>query len=169
MLAEKTLCFTGHRIIAGAHYAAVCDSLEREIEKYISKGYTHFISGGAMGFDLLAATKVVEARLRNDKVKLIMALPCRNQTEKWKNSIDIATYERMLRLADDVVYISEVYDKACMQKRNRYMVERSSAVIAYMTRAGGGTYATYKYAKNKGREIVNVSPETPFHEQLTIG
>ena len=41
--------------------------------------------------------------------------------------------------------------------RNKYMVEKADYVIAYVSHDWGGAYATYKYAKRKGKEIFNLA------------
>ena len=42
---------------------------------------------------------------------------------------------------------------------NRYMVEKADFVVAYITHDWGGAYKTYKYAKQKKKEILNISGE----------
>ena len=40
--------------------------------------------------------------------------------------------------------------------RNKYMIEKADYVVAYVTHDWGGAYATYKYAKRRGKEIFNL-------------
>ena len=159
MLAEKTLCFTGHRIIAGAHYAAVCDSLEREIDKYISKGYTHFISGGAMGFDLVCGETIVLLKEKFPDIKLIMVLPFVNQAKRfpidWKQR-----YDFVLSAADEVDYYHEKYVKNCFIARNARMVAYSSMMITYYNGKPGGTANTIAMAQRDRLAIVNLHTVT---------
>ena len=52
----------------------------------------------------------------------------------------------MLRAADAVYYISDSYSRPVYQRRNEWMVDRSSLLIAAYTGASGGTSNTIEYA-----------------------
>ena len=53
--------------------------------------------------------------------------------------------------------ISERYFKGCMQKRNRYMVDKSDLVLAIWNGSEtGGTWNTIKYARSKNKEILYI-------------
>ena len=87
-------------------------------------------------------------------VKLILVLPCLNQTKGWtKENVEI--YEDIKRQADKVVYTSQEYTRGCMHKRNRHLVDNSSRCICYLTENKGGTFYTVNYAKAKGLKITN--------------
>ena len=47
--------------------------------------------------------------------------------------------------------------KFAISYRNKYMVETADYVIAYVSRAFGGAYMTYRHAKRKGKEIFNLA------------
>ena len=53
---EKTVCFTGHRIIEPEKRASLFAQLIDEIKSLLEAGYRYFGAGGALGFDTLAAT-----------------------------------------------------------------------------------------------------------------
>ena len=55
-----------------------------------------------------------------------------------------------------VVWTSEEYTRDCMFKRNRHLVDNSSLCICYLTKDTGGTAYTVRYARSKGKIIVNV-------------
>ena len=148
-------CFTGHRNIPQRKSGQIQERLRNEIVTAIQDGYTFFYAGGAIGFDTMAAQAVLELKAQYPYIKLILALPCVNQTDGWEQS-DIDENERIRVLADEVIYTSEEYKKGCMHKRNRYLVDHSSLCICYMTRKSGGTAYTVKYAKNKEIAIVNI-------------
>lgn len=42
-------------------------------------------------------------------------------------------------------------------KRNRHLVDNSSACISYLTENKGGTFYTVNYAKSKGVEVINIA------------
>lgn len=70
---------------------------------------------------------------------------------------DIEIYESIKKQADNVVYTSEEYMRGCMCKRNRHLVENSSACICYLTENKGGIFYTVTYFLVKGLEIVNIA------------
>ena len=60
---------------------------------------------------------------------------------------------------DSILY-PEIEDKPkryAIIYRNKYMVEKSDYVIAYVSHDWGGAYTTYKYAKRKGKKIFNLA------------
>lgn len=109
-----------------------------------------------MGFDTLAAKTVLDLKKDYPDIKLILVLPCRNQTRGWKEK-DIETYESIKAQADKVVYTSEQYFRGCMQKRNRHLVDNSNMCICYLTTDDGGTAYTVAYAKKQNLRILNVA------------
>ncbi|MEG1268017.1 MAG: SLOG family protein, partial [Oscillospiraceae bacterium] len=87
---EKTCCFTGHRAIPKQQYDNTYAALKVEIISLIETGYCYFGTGGALGFDTLAAKAVLEVRQVYPHIKLILVLPCLEQTRGWSAN-DIAT------------------------------------------------------------------------------
>lgn len=151
---EKCCCFTGRRYIDASHLELLRQNTYDIIKNLVRDDVTDFICGGAMGFDTLASQLVLAVRNDIPKVRLILALPCKNQTQRWRKA-DINEYDRILRLADEVIYVSDEYYEGCMQKRNRFMVDNSSHCIFYMPTPRGGTAYTVKYAIEKERSIQN--------------
>ena len=150
---EKTCCFTGHRIISAADKNNLIPELNKIISKLIETGYCCFVAGGALGFDTIAAQEVIKLKKPNPNIKLILVLPCKNQTRGW-NSDDISVYESIIKQADKVMYTSEHYYNGCMQKRNRYMVDSSSVCVTYCIRSTGGTAYTVRYAEKNNVHVI---------------
>ena len=50
-----------------------------------------------------------------------------------------------------------------MMRRNRYMVDNSSVVIAAFNGSSGGTLNTILYAMRKKREVIQISIESEEH------
>ena len=153
---DISVCFTGHRKINGEDPADVSAKLDVVIERCISKGYRRFIAGGAIGFDCLAAKRVIEAKKKYPAVKLWLILPCRDQTKLWTKLVDINEYRTLKESADEIVYIQNFYDDECMMKRNAYMIDNSSLCVAYFSGRRGGTANTVRYAEKKGVAVVNL-------------
>lgn len=107
-MSNKVCCFSGHRNISSQKKSAVYSKLIDEIKTLINVGYDTFICGGALGFDTLCAQAVLEIKNSNNDIKLVLALPCKNQTKNWKQA-DIDIYKYILERSDEVIYISENY------------------------------------------------------------
>ena len=148
---EKTVCFTGHRTIPLLKKWKIEKKLKEVLETLIEEGYCYFGAGGALGFDTIAAQAVLGLKKKHPEIKLILVLPCKNQTRGWEEK-DVSVYESIIEQADKVVYTQEHYDRGCMFKRNRHLVDNSSVCVAYLTEEKGGTAYTVNYANQKGGE-----------------
>ena len=154
---EHTVCFTGHRTISAEERERIISELDILLERSYRHGYTTYIAGGAIGFDMIAACRVIVMKRKHPDVRLILALPCRNQTDKWNNIEDLKLYKVILGFADDVFYISEMFERGCMHKRNRFMVDNSALCISYCKRSNGGSAYTQTYADEKGLGVINLA------------
>lgn len=152
---SKTCCFSGHRKIF-EEQTKVYEKLNRQIPALIKAGYNTFICGGALGFDTLCAQAVLKAKCSYSGIKLVLALPCRNQTDRWTQK-DIAVYNSIIEKSDKVIYTSSQYYSGCMHRRNRFMVDNSACCICYLNKSCGGTAYTVKYAAEKGLHIINLA------------
>ena len=152
---SKTVCFTGHRIIPENERETILKKLEDTLVDLAEMGYENFIAGGALGFDTLAEEKIIKLKNKYPKIRLVLALPCMEQTKRWTQSEKIK-YEEIKRQADEIVYTSENYSRGCMFKKNRYMVDRSGVCVCYLTKESGGTAYTVKYAKSQDLIIISL-------------
>lgn len=109
----------------------------------------------AMGADTMFAQSVLALKKEFPKVQLEAAVPCRGQENSWQEA-DRALYRSLLLKCDTVTYVSENYSPGCMQKRNRYMADKSSLLIALSFGDKGGTENTIKYAARRGLEIIRL-------------
>ena len=157
---DNTCCFTGHRDISNVLYKDIIDRLEILVMRLIKNGYKYFACGGALGFDTVAATYIISLKNRGFDVKLVLMLPCTDQTAKWSRD-DVAIYNHIMDLADEVIYVSNsTYYAGCMQKRNRALVDASKACICFLSEYGSsGTRQTVDYAIKCGLKIANVADE----------
>ncbi len=154
---NQTVCFTGHRNIpAGNDLKHMIGTVDAMIAAAYSHGYRIFIAGGAVGFDTLAACRVIVSQKRLPDIKLHLALPCRNQTERWTKVEALALYKQIMGCAEKVDYITDFYTDTCMLERNRLMVDRSALCIAYCTKQKGGSAYTVNYAKKEGLGVINI-------------
>ena len=156
-------CCTGHRPkgfpfkygVNKPKHKAYLQMLEEKIKLAITDyGITCFVSGMALGVDLDFAEIVLNFKDTEYKnITLECAIPCPNQTAQWTGE-DKLRYDKILQRADDITLVSNHYDRDCMLKRNRYMVDKSQLVIAVFNGIErGGTFYTIKYARAKNKAI----------------
>ena len=159
MKAEKTCCFTGHRRILPSVEKDLKRDLRREVVRLIEEdGVTRFLSGGALGFDTLAAETVLELVDAYPDVKLVIVRPCVDQTRGWGLK-DVERYALILRRASDVVTVAHTYYPGCMQERNRYLVDHADVCLCFLEDDTGGTAYTVRYAERAGIPVINLSPK----------
>ncbi len=153
---DKTACFTGHRLIPMEQYDAINSCLTQAIIHLIQKGYCFFGAGGALGFDTMAARAVLQLKRQYPLIYLILVLPCLSQPKGWSEH-DRMVYEQIKARADKGVYTAREYTTGCMHKRDRHLVDNSSACICFLTKASGGTAYTVHYARTKGLAVINIA------------
>ena len=152
---EKVCSFTGHRDIKREHLSFLPDLLDRSIEYAYGEGCRVFLTGGAIGFDTVAAMQVVKFRMHHRDVRLILVLPCMNQDEKWSNA-QKKSYQFLLKEADEVVYVSDEYDKGCMARRNMYLASKADILIAYLSKSMSGAGQTVRMAEQMQKTVFNL-------------
>ena len=152
---SDTCCFSGHRNLRGLG-EVLTEKLRDTIAALYSRGYRRFICGGAVGFDTLAASAVIDSKLYYPDIRLKLMIPCRNQASKWTRE-RIYEYNRIYMAADEREIMSELYSPGCMQARDRAMVDASSLCVCFMLHKGGGTAYTVGYAEKEGIEIINLA------------
>ena len=161
-----TCCFTGHRpqsLPWGFNENDIrCKKmkkiLKREIIKTINMGYTTFITGMALGFDIVCAEIVLELKKRYPLIRLIGAIPCKTQDKLWQYK-DRQRYKNVLAKLDEVRCIYDDYvGSICIIERNQYMINNSSMIIALYNGTSGGTKMTLEYAEKKNLKIIVIKP-----------
>lgn len=164
---NTTVAFSGHRTRRITDDAQTLSAkLDRTINDLYIKGYKCFLTGMAEGFDLLAGEAVIRAKAVHADIKLICVIPFSGQSKRFCER-DIQRYGVIFRDADDTVLISEHYFKGCFHRRNDYMVDNASLLVAYYDRIPqGGTHYTTDKAMNKGLEIYNLCYDTTEPEYI---
>ena len=152
----RVVCFTGHRSIPGEDAERLTELLEDAIVELCERGATVFRAGGAMGFDTMAALKVLDVKERYPEIRLELILPCRNQTERW-DSVSRRAYRYVLQRADSHRFLFDTYFEGCMLERDRRLVDGSDVCVAYCARSQGGTAYTFSYALRAGVEVINLN------------
>ena len=139
---------------------ALKKTLAEQIAALANTGYTHFLSGMALGVDCWCSQIVLDLREKNPALKLHCLLPCKGQDAKWPASSQ-KRYHAILEKADSIVYVNHEYNEKCMLERDRALVQLSSLLLAvYDGGFRSGTGATVRYAQKIGREIIVIDPAT---------
>lgn len=155
---ETTCCFTGHRpdkLPWGTdeqdrRCLALKQRLDGALERAYQMGIRHFICGMARGTDLYFAQGVLQLRQRHPDVTLEAARPCESQADSWPEG-EKERYQDILEQCNYETLVQHQYSRGCMQRRNRYMVDRSALVLSvYNGQPKGGTAQTLLYAMRKG-------------------
>lgn len=148
--------FTGHRFYDFSQRGFIQERLTSAISEAYDHGIRNFISGFALGIDLMAAQLVQSLKCNLPGISLTAAIPFEGQAERY-NIYDKRVYRRLLELADKVIVLSDCYYLRCFLDRDEFMVENASYLIAYYDgREKGGTYYTVKKARARGIPIINV-------------
>ncbi len=160
---QSACCFTGHRPSKLPwrynEDDARCIALKRRmldaVEAAYEEGYRHFICGMAMGCDLYFCECVLALREKHADVTIEAAIPCPTQPDAWPAAVR-HRYVQMVAACDYETLVSDTYSSTCMQRRDRYMVDHASLLIAAFDGSAGGTRYTMEYAMRRGLDIVDL-------------
>ena len=146
----KTCTFAGHREV----FASGTESdIESAIETILASD-THYIfyTGGMGEFDSKCSAAVRRAKRNHPEknIKLFLVEPyMKTEINECKDY-----YEWSF---DDVlipIELADIHYKNAIKQRNKWMVDRSDYLIAYVLRDFGGAYETLKYARKKGGIVI---------------
>lgn len=154
---EKTCCFTGHRRVPIAGMPAILSRTEALIRQMVQKGVTDFYTGGALGYDTLAAKLLFDLRdMEFPHIRVILVYPFDGYTNRWTDT-QIQEHEKMLPRYDKIVNLSQEASRNAYLQRDRYLVDCSGYCICYCTRKFGGTAYTVRYALQQGLKVTNTT------------
>ena len=148
---EITACFTGHRTYDGSRN----HELEVAIRGLYADGYRNFLCGMARGFDIEAAEVTLALRNELKGIKVVAIVPFEGMqngfSEPWRSR-----FNRILREADDVVTLAPKYSTEVYAVRNNFLVDNSTALVAYFDGSKGGTAYTINRAVKGLLRIKNI-------------
>lgn len=158
---ETTCSFTGHRPEKlpwrrderDPRCLALKERLAAAVEDAYDKGMRHFMCGMARGADFYFCDAVLELRERRSGVTLEAVIPCEEQAARWSER-ERERWFSLVERCDGETMLQHHYDKGCMLRRNRYLVDHSSMLIAVYDGMLGGTMYTLSYAMKRGLETV---------------
>ena len=158
---ENACCFSGHRAEklpwrynedapACLALKALIDDLLREA---YAAGFRRFYCGMATGADMYFGEAVAALRKEHPDITLEAVIPFRGQERRWPKA-QRERYARLEEQCDGLTVLHDEYRRGCMQERNRYMVDRSSLLLAVYDGKPGGTYNTVRYAEKQHVTVV---------------
>jgi len=113
----------------------------------------------AQGCDIYFGEAVMELKTRHSDVTLEAVIPCATQTQRWPASAR-QRHEKIVAAADLETLVCENYTPDCMARRNRYLVDHASLLIAVHNGLPGGTLQTIAYAMGRGVPILDIPVES---------
>lgn len=145
---DKTCFFIGHRDTPDDLLPALAEAVERHITEY---GVTDFVVGHYGRFDALAAKTVKGAKERHPEVTLTLLLPYHpfDRPIPTPENFDSTFYPPAMET---------VPLKAAIVRANRYMVEHSGYLIAYVRHPSSGSREVLELAlKRQKRGLIEVT------------
>lgn len=117
--------------------------LNKVVEDLIKQGADTFYLGGYGNFDCMAAAAVWACKQRYPHIRAVLVIPYLDK------SVDISGY-------DYSIYppLENVPRKYAIAHRNRWMVDNSSIMVAYVRYGWGGAAKTLERAYKKGLHII---------------
>lgn len=130
-----------------------CLDLKRRLEEAVEEAYgagcRHFLCGMARGADFYFCEAVLALRERYPEVTLEAVIPCEEQAARWSER-DRDRYFALVEACDGETLVQRRYDRSCMLRRNRYLVDHAARLIAVYDGMLGGTMYTISYAMKQG-------------------
>ena len=161
MRRDISCCFTGHRPEKlpwgedeqDPSCLEIKDKLAASVVRAYEAGYRHFLCGMARGADFYFCEAVLALREQMPDVTLEAVIPCEEQAARWSER-ERERWFSLVERCDGETMLQHHYDKGCMLRRNRYLVDHSSMLIAVYDGMLGGTMYTLSYAMKRGLETV---------------
>ncbi len=159
-------CFTGHRDTKlpwrDDENDSRCQKLKEciydAVEAVYRGGIRHFICGMATGCDFYFCEAVIQLREAHPEIMIEAAIPFEGQSAGW-NEAQRRRYDRLIAECDYHTVVQKFYSPECYMRRNRYMVDSSSVLIAAYNGRSGGTMNTLLYAIRNGLEVIQLPIE----------
>lgn len=134
---------------------------EKEIDRAIDSILAQddafaFLTGGMGEFDAKCSAAVRKAKRRypDKSIKLILVEPyMKNEINENKDYYETSFDDVMIPME-----LADAHFKSAITQRNKWMIDRSDYLIAFVYRDFGGAYETMRYAKKKkGIVIINLA------------
>lgn len=151
-----TVCtFARHREV---YQANISEALDQALAEIIENDNSiRFLVGGMGEFDKMCASAVRRAKRKypNTEISLELVLPYLTNDINENKSFYEMSYDNIIVPFE----LAGVHYKSVITKRNRWLVDNSDWLIAFVYRDFGGAYTTLRYAEKKGLQIVNLAKQ----------
>lgn len=152
----RRCAFTGHRPEKlNTPEWEVRKLLRQAVEQAYTDGFNVFLSGVARGVDLWAADIVLLMKEEHPDIKLMCAVPFIGYDSRWSDK-QRSECQRILKNADHVVTVCNGYSDGCFQRRNEWLVDHASRLIAVWNGKPSGTGNAVRYALAQKVEVINL-------------
>ena len=98
---------------------------------------------------------VLALRAIKPDVTVEAVIPCPTQADNWPAAA-VRRYRALVAACDYETVVSAQYTPSCMQRRNRYLVDHASLLIAAYDGSSGGTRNTIQYALRRGITVADL-------------
>lgn len=156
---EAKVCFIGHRNVF--NYNEIREKLYYIVEQEMKKGCKFFTMGTHGEFDELALSVCRELRKVYTDIEIEVVITSFKTIEPIIDHDPIFGDEKYIPYSDvkTTMYdIENEHYKHQITKSNQQMLDACDVLICYVntSKIYGGAILTYKYAKKKGLQIVNL-------------
>lgn len=140
-------CFFGHKDTP----LNICEKLEAAIEKLITEdGANRFLLGNQGNFDMITFNILRKMKLKHPDISYCVVLAYM-PTGKAAGSL----YDYGETLLPEG--IESVHPRFAISWRNKWMINESDTVVAYVTRTWGGAAKYVEIAAKKRKNIINLA------------
>ncbi len=160
-----SVAFSGHRVCDSE---AVRAALAVALPRLVASGFQTFLTGMAVGFDLLAGEAVLQLKASGIPLMLCAVIPYRAQPRHFSAEWH-TRYNRLLAEADEIILLQEEYSQGCLHRRNDFLVDHASHLMAWYDGAkSGGTFYTIRRARSRGIVVENLFYEPDLFTHLKL-
>lgn len=138
-----TVTFCGHKI--EFYSDAIRKKLYEISEQLINQGADEFLFGGYGNFDLMAAQVIRELKEKYSRIRSVLVVPY------VFNNFDRELYDHF-----EYPPIAHVPKRFAMAKRNKWMIDRSDVIVAYVSHDYDGSAKMLRYAKRKRKHVIDI-------------
>ena len=142
-----TVTFCGHSTVYPMEPVEAW--LRETVGALILRGADKFNLGGYGAFDQMAASVVWAQKTQHPYIASVLVLPYLDR-KVISEHYDYTTYPPL----------ENVPKRFAIFRRNRWMVDNSDVLVAYVTHEWGGAATTLKYAERKKKEIIRYTEKT---------
>ena len=139
-------CFFGHKDIP----SGLTERLFPVLTRLIAEGVDSFLVGNQGGFDstVLHTLRLLKEKYPHITYNVVLAYMPGNK-EEW------SAYEPMETLYPEG--LESVHPRYAISWRNKWMIQESDVVVAYITHSWGGAAQFVELAERKKKRIINIA------------